>query len=217
MKISLIGNKQRKWIKEDLWNYELKRRGKLLQKHKNGIIKEDWFNVLLNTKGYSRKKEDNFKIQHELTQFFNNHNSLNKHRRYIYIMRLIPEINFDLKSSRLLAFAGFYKQANGSLRSALENAFRIIYFKQHPKSLAKLNEDKYYSLKRENINQTKFKNKKINKKIENKQKELSKSIHTSPKNLTPNLFGKPSFKKEKYAKWLKEFNQVKKLILEMVL
>lgn len=200
--------------KEELWNYELKRRKRIFDKHKDKIIQENWFNVLLNTREYSRKKENNFKITHELIQFFNK-NSLNKHPGYVYLLKFIMEVDYDFKASRILVFTGCYKQARGSLRTALENAFRIVYFKQHPKSLAKLSEDNYYSLLDGNINDVTFKNKRLNKRIKDMKDNLSKSSHTSPRQLNPGMMVL-SFRKEKYKGWLKDFNRVQKLILEMI-
>jgi len=201
--------------KKDLPLFIFKKKKKLLQKYEKDILKENWFNVLLKTIEYSRKKEDNFKIKHELIQFFNNHDSLKKHFRYIYIMKLINEVDFDFKASRVLAFTGCYKQAKGSLRTALENVFRVIYFEQHPKSLTNLNENSYYSLKESNIKEIVFKNKNLNCKIINMKNKLSKSTHTSPKQLSEGMI-LLSFKKEKYKEWLNDFNKVQKLILEMI-
>lgn len=200
--------------REDIWKLELKRREKLLKKQKGKLIAENWFNVLLNTREYSKLKENNFKITHELIQFFNK-NSLNQHRGYVYCLKFIMEVDYDLKASRILAFTGCYKQAKGSLRTALENAFRIIYFKQHPKSLAKLSEDNYYSLLDRNINDVTFRNTRLNKRIKKMKDKLSKSSHTSPRQLNPGMMVLV-FRKEEYKEWLKDFNKVKKLILEMI-
>lgn len=200
--------------KEKLLNYELNRIRNIFEKHKDKMIQENWFSVLLNTREHSKKKEDNFKITHELIQFFNN-NSLNQYRGYVYLLKFIMEVDHDFKASRILAFTGCYKQAKGSLRSALENAFRIIYFKQHPKSLMKLNESNMYSLMDVNINDVTFKNKRLNKRIKNMKDKLSKSSHTSIRHLNPGMMVLV-FRKEKYKEWLKEFNQVKKLISEMI-
>ena len=202
--------------REKLWNYERDRRRKIFEKHKDKIIKENWFNVLLNTLNFSRKKEDNFKIRHELKQFFNKHDSLNKHLRYPYIKKLINEVDFDFKASRILAFTGCYKQAKGSLRIALENAFRIIYFKQHPDNLKELNEKNWYILKKETIKEVTFKNKRLNGRIIIMKDNLSKSTHTFQKELSSAMI-LLQFKKEKYKEWLDDFNNVQKLILEMII
>lgn len=200
--------------REDIWKLELKRREKLLKKQEGKLIAENWFNVLLNTRKYSKLKENNFEITHGLIKFFNK-NSLNRHMGYVYCLKFIMEVDYDLKSSRILAFTGCYKQAKGSLRTALENAFRIIYFKQHPKSLAKLSEDNYYSLLDRNINDVTFKNTRLNKRIKKMKDKLSKSSHTSPRQLNPGMMILV-FRKEGYKEWLKDFNKVKKLILEMI-
>ncbi len=200
--------------KERLWNYELKRRTKILEKQKGKIIQENWFNVLLNTREYSRKKEDNFQIVHELIKFFNN-NSLNQHQGYVYLLKFIMEVDHDLKASRILAFTGCYKQAKGSLRTALENVFRIIYFKQHPNNLANLSETNYYSLVNSHINCVVFRNRRLKQRLKNMKDKLSKSTHTSPRQLNPGIMVL-SFRKEKYKEWLREFNQVKKLILDIL-
>lgn len=200
--------------REKLWEYEIKRRKKIFEKHKDKIIQENWFNVLLNTREYSRKKENNFKITHELIQFFNK-NSMNQHQGYVYFMKFIIEVDYDFKASRILAFTGCYKQARSSLRTALENVFRIVYFKQHPNSLRKLNEDNMYSLRNGNINDVTFANKRLNKRIKKMKDDLSKSSHTSPRQLNPGMMVL-SFRKEKYKEWIRDFNKVQKLILEMI-
>jgi len=200
--------------KEYLRTYEINRRKKIFEEHKEKILQENWFNVLLNTLEYSRKKENNFKITHELIQFFNK-NSLNQHQGYVYLLKFIMEVDYDFKASRILAFTGCYKQAKSSLRTALENAFRIVYFKQHPNSLRKLNEDNMYSLGNGNINNVTFTNKRLNRIIKNMKENLSKSSHTSPRQLNPGL-RVLSFRKEKYKEWVKYFNKIQKLILEML-
>lgn len=200
--------------RKELWNYELRRRRKIFGKHKDKIIQENWFNVLLSTREYSKKKENNFKITHELIQFFNR-NSLNQYKDYVSLLKFIMEVGYDFKASRILAFTGCYKQAKGSLRTVLENVFRIIYFKQHPKSLTKLSEDNYYSLTNSNINNVVFKNKNLNRRIKDMKNKLSKSTHTSPRQLNPGMMVL-SFRKEKYKEWVMDFNKVQKLILEMI-
>ena len=200
--------------RDELWKAELKRRKDLLKKQKDKLIQENWFNVLLNTRRYSKKKDDNFKIIHELIQFFNR-NSLNNNTGYSYTLKFIMEVDFDFKASRILAFTGCYKQAKNSLRSALENVFRVIYFKQHPRSLTNLNEDHYYSLSDGNINDVNFGDNRINNRLKNIKNKLSKSSHTSPRQLNPGMMIL-TFRKEKYKEWLKDLNKVKKLMLEMI-
>lgn len=200
--------------KEQLWKNELRRRAKILEKQNGKIIQENWFNVLLNTRQHSRKKENNFKITHKLIQFFNQ-NNLNQHSGYIYLLKFIMEVDYDFKASRILAFTGCYKQARSSLRNALENAFRVIYFKQHPNSLRNLNENNLYSLTNSQINQVTFRNRRLTNRIKKMKDKLSKSTHTSPRQLNPGMMVL-SFRKEKYKEWLKDFNNVQKFILEMI-
>ena len=200
--------------KEKLWEHELRRREKTFNKQKDKIIQENWFNVLLNTREYSRKKENNFKITHELIQFFNKQ-ALNQYRGDVYLLKFIMEVDHDFKASRILAFTGCYKQAKSSLRNALENAFRIIYFKQHPNRLTSLNEDNLYSLGNANINDVTFRNIRLTNRIKQMKDTLSKSIHTSPQQLNPGMMVL-SFRKEKYKEWLKDLNKVQKLILDMI-
>jgi len=203
--------------KDELWERELAIRRKLLEDSKEDLIKRDWFNSIIKTHEYTKNKKQEDYISKLFQSLFNFHNNSMPPQLQgkLIILKFIMEVCFDLKASTILADSGAYKQANNHLRAMLENAFRLILFKQYHLLLSNLDDNNFYSLKKEYIDLINFSDSSIKTKLSDKQKNLSSYVHTAKKTLSTKVFVF-AFSETKYKEWKKEVDEVVNLIIDML-